>query len=204
MFFLKDFSFLRGPLPNRQRNHLCKATYAKHECLSPGNRKRHPPRTEKERTNKPDTQERSPTQPRQLRPRPKKATAKQRESNQATSANKNERTGQTPKTEALLYQSISGQDPRKPRRSSGRRSRRQARTRTNKNKQERTRGTNAKIKKVEPRSKAPPSPSDQGHREQGSGKRLGSRREVRAPPSPSDLARLQQGPREQGSGQQQA
>ena len=135
------FFLLRSPLPHghRQRNHLCKATYAKHECPSPGNRKRHPPRTEKERTNRPDTQERSSTQPRQLRPRPKKATAKQRESNQATSANKNERTGQTPKTEALLYQSISGQDPRKPRRSSGRRSRRKRereRTRTNKKEQE--------------------------------------------------------------------
>ncbi len=45
---------------------------------------------ENERTNRPDTQNRSPTLPRQLRPRPKKATAKQRETEQATSANANE------------------------------------------------------------------------------------------------------------------
>ena len=47
-------------------------------------------RNENERTNRPDTQNRSPTLPRQLRPRPKKATAKQRETEQATSANANE------------------------------------------------------------------------------------------------------------------
>ena len=75
----------------------------------------------------------------------------------------------------------------------------------NKNEQERTR-TNKRQQGLveyqgEPRSKALPSPSDRGHREQGSGKLPGSRREGRALPSPSGLARLQQGHREPGSGQ---
>ena len=159
----------------------------------------------KERTDRPDTQEeallyqgnsgRDPRKPRRSSGNQLRPPARTRPNEQANQ----------PEPNPDSTHSNLGRDPSRPWRECGSWTRQQAGTRTNQNGQERTRTNKRQQGLVEyqgkPRSKAPPSPSDQGHREQGSGKLLGSRREGRAPPSPSDLARLQQGHREQGSGQ---
>ena len=177
-----------------------------HKCLHPeGTAKGTQPRTKKGTNRQARHPRRSPTLPRQLRPRPKKAKAKQRDQLRPPARTRPNEQANQPEPNPDSTHSNLGRDPSRPWRECGSWTRQQAGTRTNQNGQERTRTNKRQQGLVEyqgkPRSKAPPSPSDQGHREQGSGKLLGSRREGRAPPSPSDLARLQQGHREQGSGQ---
>ena len=120
-----------------------------------------------EQTNRPGNPNRSPTQPQQLRPRPKKAMVSVRETNQAASTNKNEqeRTG----TNTNEQKPLRGKEQRELRHPQAR----VTEVTGNKAADPATSSTKG--------AEAPPSPSDRSHREQGSGQQLGNRHEGRDP-----------------------
>ena len=169
------------------------------QCLPPRVRIGNPPH---ERTNRQARHpRRSPTLPKQLRPRPKKAKAKQRETLRPPArtranerAGQNERTGQPAQTKARPTHSNLGRHPSGPWQECGKWKRQQAGRGTNKTAREQE----TQEKRRAPRSLALPSPSDsRAHREQGRGKRLGKRHDDWALPSPRDS----RGHKGQGRGQ---